>query len=221
MANKKKNKSGTNKTWGEFYRREYTKSDLFRFTRSYLKYFDYILNSKAETILEVGIGSGMHTILLSLLGFEITGIDNDEEILKRAEKYNREWGGKAKILKMDGFDLKFPSKGFDLVISEGLLEHFTDKEIGQLLKEQLRVGKEVAISVPSIGYPNRDFGDERLIKKEKWLDIIKRELPAIKILKAEYDGFRVDTIPHFILTGKIFSLWRWRYKPRILIVIKE
>ena len=214
------------KTWGEFYRREYySKVDLFRFARAYPEYFDYILNSKAKTILEVGIGSGMHTILLSLLGFEITGIDNDEEILKSAKKYNREWGGKAKFLKMDGFDLKFPSKNFDLVISQGLLEHFTDKEIGQLLKQQLRVGKEVVISVPSIGYPNQDYGNERLMKKEKWLDIIKKELPAVKVLKAEYDGGRVDHILYFIFRQKnlkfLFSPWRWRYKPMILIVVKE
>ena len=215
------------KTWGEFYRREYSKADLLWFTRSYPKYFDYILNSKAKTILEVGVGSGMHTILLSLLGFEITGIDNDEEILERAEKYNQEWGGKAKFLKMDGFDLKFPSKGFDLVISNGLLEHFTDKEVGQLLKEQLRVGKEVVISLPSIGYPNPDFGNERLMKKEKWLGIIKKELPAVKVLKAEYDDGRGDhilCILYAIFIQKnlkfLFSPRRWRYKPQILIVIK-
>lgn len=205
-------KNSSNKTWGEFYQREYSKLDLLRFTRSYPKYFDYILNSKAKTILEVGIGSGMHTILLSLLGFEITGIDNDEEILKRAEKYNQEWGGKAKFLKMDGFNLKFPSKSFDLVISQGLLEHFTDKKVGQLLKEQLRVGKEVVVSLPSIGYPSRDFGDERLMKKEKWLEIIKKELPAIKVLKAEYDGQRKDHILYSIFIQKnlkfLFSPWR-------------
>ena len=220
-------KNFLNKTWGEFYRREYSKADLLRFTHPYPRYFDYILNSKAKTILEVGIGSGMQTILLSLLGFEITGIDNDEEILKRAEKYNREWKGKAKFLKMDAFDLKFPSKSFDLVISEGLLEHFTDKEVGQLLKEQLRVGKEVVISLPSIGYPNPDFGNERLMKKEKWLGIIKRELPAVRVLKAEYDGGTVNhifCILYFIFIQKnlkfLFSPWRWRYKPYILIVIK-
>ncbi len=219
-------KKNFNKTWGDFYERNYKKSDLSSFVRSYPNYFDYILNSGAKNILEVGVGSGMHTILLSLLNYEITGIDNDEKILELVKRNNQKFGGKANFLQMDAFNLKFPSKSFDLVISGGLLEHYSDGEIGKLLEEQARAGKEVVISLPSIGYFNKDFGNERLLSKEKWLKIIKRKLnQKIEILKCEYDGWRRETIFHAFREKKLdyffFPPFRWRFPPQILIVLKE
>ena len=218
-------KNKLSNSWGEFYDKKYKKSDLLWFTRSYPKYFDYILDSGAKTILEVGVGSGMHTILLSLLGFDIIGIDNNEKILKIVEENNKKFGGKAKFFKMDAFNLDFSPKAFDLVISEGFFEHFGDEEVIKLLKEQLKIGKEVIISIPTIGYPNKDYGNERLLTKENWIEIIKKAFSSkVKIVKIQYDGLRRDIICHSYCQGSfkfLFSPWRWRYKPRLLIIIKE
>lgn len=211
----------TMRSWDEMYDRQYQKSDLLWFTRSYPKYFDSILNSQAKKILEVGVGSGMHSILLSLLGYEVIGIDNEEEILKIAEKNNSRMGGKVRFLKADAFSLPFESNSFDMVISQGFFEHFQDKEMVSLLSEQLRVGKEVLFSVPSYGYPARDYGNERLMKVSQWKKILEKNFDLISI---EYDGMRFDVLKHFILNKKKLSFllsFRWLTKPMIKVLLKS
>ena len=48
--------------------------------------FENILKSyPAQTALDVGCGSGFHTILLSQLGLTVTGLDNSSSMLKLAE----------------------------------------------------------------------------------------------------------------------------------------
>ncbi|GAI49981.1 unnamed protein product, partial [marine sediment metagenome] len=61
-------------------------------------------------------------------------------------------------------------------------EHFDDANIGKLLREQLRVARMVIFSVPTLWYPRRDFGNERLMEKEDWLRI----LAGFKVEKAVY-----------------------------------
>ncbi|MFC1956460.1 class I SAM-dependent methyltransferase [Chloroflexota bacterium] len=72
----------------------------------------------------------------------------------------------------DAYNLPFRDNRFAVCFSQGFFEHFDDHNINKLLKEQLRVSNVVVFSVPTFYYPAQEFGDERLISREDWLEIL-------------------------------------------------
>lgn len=127
---------------------------------------------KNKEILEVGSGSGALSIFLSHLGYKIVSVDNDEGVLNIAKKNSAYLNGKVTFQKADAYNLPFNNDSFDLCFSQGFFEHFQGEHIRKLLKEQLRVARVIIFSVPTFWYPKHDFGDERLMKKEEWLEIL-------------------------------------------------
>ena len=138
--------------------------------------------SNGRNILEVATGTGALSIFLSHLGYNITSIDNNDGVLKRAQQNNANLKGRVVFKKANAFNLPFDDENLDVCFSQGFFEHFADDDIKKLLREQLRVSRKVLFSVPSFWYPRQDFGDERLMKKEDWLRI----LSEFKVEKASY-----------------------------------
>lgn len=106
---------------------------LIRIKAEYIKKF-----LSKSYILEVGCGDGK---LLSLLSKEnkIVGIDISREAIKKARK---NLINKNVSLKLgNAFNLDFNSNMFDLVLCDGLIEHYTDR-IDTLIKEMYRVTKK-------------------------------------------------------------------------------
>jgi len=121
-----------------------------------LKYFDL----KDKHILEVGTGTGQYCIELSLRGADCVGIDKDPESIKLAKRIADDYKiSNSMFLKMDLFDYESPdySKNkkndpdYDIVLSMGILEHFDDKEIINMLKKMGKLGKYVVVGVPYSG----------------------------------------------------------------------
>ncbi|KYC53032.1 MAG: bifunctional 3-demethylubiquinone-9 3-methyltransferase/ 2-octaprenyl-6-hydroxy phenol methylase [Candidatus Methanofastidiosum methylothiophilum] len=71
--------------------------------------------NKSFKILDVGCGTGRHSIELAKRGYDVTGIDLSECMLERAIKKAKEVGVTVNFIKADARDLKF-EKEFDLVI---------------------------------------------------------------------------------------------------------
>jgi len=141
---------------------------------------------KNKEILEVGSGSGALSIFLSHLGYKIVSVDNDEGVLNIAKQNSAYLNGKVTFQKADAYNLPFNNDSFDLCFSQGFFEHFQGEHIRKLLKEQLRVARVIIFSVPTFWYPKHDFGDERLMKKEEWLEI----LSPFNVEKAVYYAVR-------------------------------
>jgi ubiquinone/menaquinone biosynthesis C-methylase UbiE len=90
-----------------------------------------------KKILEVGSGSGRDSIYLAKLGADCYLVDYVETPLRIAKKIaNRENVGVTTV-KGDAGSLPFRDSYFDVVYSQGLIEHFTKPEL--LIKEQIRV----------------------------------------------------------------------------------
>ncbi|MFC1994678.1 class I SAM-dependent methyltransferase [Chloroflexota bacterium] len=164
------------------------------------------IGQEDKEMLEVGSGSGALSIFLSHLGYKIVSIDNDKGVLNAAGQNNARLNGRVAFKKADACNLPFEDNRFDVCFSQGFFEHFDDDNIGKLLKEQLRVANVVVFSVPTFWYPSQDFGDERLIKKEDWLEI----LSEFKVDKAVYYGSRKETGAkpsqiYFMVTGRVAS----------------
>lgn len=95
-----------------------------------------IKHNKSVQILDIGCGTGRHSIELAKRGYNVTGIDQSESLLKRAKEKAAEQKVQVDFQRQDARNLTF-EKEFDLVIMicEGgfsLME--TDEMNFQILK---------------------------------------------------------------------------------------
>ncbi|MCK4795634.1 MAG: radical SAM protein [Desulfobacteraceae bacterium] len=140
-------------------------------------------------VLEIGSGTGVMGWPIAQADVKILSIDNDPEIIEMARKNAKLVGADIEYRAGDIRELKFDDNSFDVVYTEGLLEHFSDKEIRVLIKDQLRIGKVVVAGMPLKGCTDTAFGDERFLTTEDWDKILRQ----FKILRKQvYDeGVRV------------------------------
>ncbi|HET9698627.1 MAG TPA: class I SAM-dependent methyltransferase [Terriglobales bacterium] len=101
---------------------------------------------EGRALLEVGPGSGVDSARLAEAGARSYVVDPTSIALQRIQQSYRD---KIDCIQGDGFSLPFADGTFDLVFSQGLLEHFPDPI--QMLEEQIRVtrrGGFVIVDVP-------------------------------------------------------------------------
>jgi SAM-dependent methyltransferase len=144
------------------------------------------LRRSAGGILEVGVGSGAQSALLSRLGGRVVALERDRRILRQAGDNLERFGRGIDRVAGDGFALPFRDATFGVAISQGLMEHFSDENIVRLVREQLRVARSVAFNVPSDRYPRQDLGDERLMPPGEWAPILEAGLGAELRVRARY-----------------------------------
>lgn len=172
------------KKWSDFYTKKLTVKDILGNYYS-AELFEEILKRKPKTILEVGSGTGAMGIFLSLLGFDVTSIDNDKKMVESCKEANKRFNSKVKFEFGDAFKLKGK---YDLVFSQGIFEHFSNEEIRRLLDQQLKTAKKhILISVPNSYYPEKDFGNERLLKNKEWVSLIKKLCKDKKVSITYFD----------------------------------
>jgi len=160
-------------SWACYYAGDVTTDLYIRNLYGHKDLIGEIVKTGAKRILEIGAGTGTLSIFLSQLGLEVTTLDNSPEILRKAEITKTRLGGKNVLVAGDAFKLPFTDNSFDLIFHQGLLEHFSDEAIHQLLREQLRVAPVVIFGVPNNFYPRKDFGNERLLGKIAWENILR------------------------------------------------
>ncbi len=106
---------------------------------------------KNPKIVELGCGSGELTArLIKKCGGTATLIDNSKEALKLAARNFENQEIKAKFLLKDVFKYK-PKEKFDIVHSEGLIEHFIGKKQKEMIEAHKRFLKKngfIIITVP-------------------------------------------------------------------------
>jgi ubiquinone/menaquinone biosynthesis C-methylase UbiE len=122
--------------------------------RIYSRFFLAILCKKVtkkSDIVELGCGTSSITLQLHQCVNSITGVDLSTEALVLSELNAGKIGVKNfKLLQGDCRKLKIKDETFDLVWSQGLLEHFSRPE--EVLQEHIRICKNngnVVISVPA------------------------------------------------------------------------
>ncbi len=134
--------------------------------------------SPNNKIIEAGSGTGILSTYLASIGFDSLAIDIDKDILNLAKKIAKEYGAKSKPkFKIDSIlDLKYKKNEFDVSFSNGVLEHFTDKEILETLKKQMDIAQTVIVGIPTKYFNDEEamYGDERFLKIKIWRDIIKK-----------------------------------------------
>ena len=100
----------------ENYGRKYDQESFVKGTKGECDFIEKELNYDQTTrILDVGCGTGRHSIELSKRGYKITGIDLSESMLKRAKEKAAENGLKIEFLQHDARNLPFENE-FDVAI---------------------------------------------------------------------------------------------------------
>ncbi len=129
-----------------------------------------------KNIIESGSGTGVLSTYMSSIGYNVIGIDIDDDILelsrKIAENYNST--NKPIFQKKSIFELDYKKSTFDVSFSNGVLEHFTDDQIVQTLKLQMKISKIVIFGIPTKYFNQKEamYGDERYMSFKFWRKLI-------------------------------------------------
>ena len=162
-----------------------------------------VLRRARGSVLEVGIGSGAQSALLSHFVKQTVSIDNDDRIMRAALSNLRRYASSVRVLEADAFRLPFKNDSFGVAVSQGLMEHFEDAEIRRLLREQLRVSRSVVFSVPSDRYPRQDVGNERLMPPKRWAEIVGNAVVGLPVhVTAAYGSFDMEAVKYSFLARR-------------------
>lgn len=115
---------------------------------------------------------------LSRRGYDAWGITDSREVLECTREtlrgLNRDPARMFYVHSLVDYPgVAGPYARADACLSIGTLEHRSDLEIHRMLQHQLKIAPKVFVSVPTVYYPQREFGDERLLRQNQWHDILK------------------------------------------------
>lgn len=108
-----------------------------------------VVDIRGLSILEVGCGSAVNSIELAKRGGCAFALDYSLHALRKAQEYCIQHGVDLPLIAGDVFHLPFADDCFDIVFSQGLMEHFTNPL--ESIYEQVRVtrpGGYICIDVP-------------------------------------------------------------------------
>ena len=209
--------------WYELYKidiEEFDKpDDYFRYKLKYKKKFVNKVLKYAENkkVLEAGCGTGLMAGYLQNLGLNVTALDLSQAVLD----YAKEIATNSKVIKPckyeqgDILNLKYKKETFDVSYSNGVLEHFSDKDIINTLKQQMKISKYVIFGIPSTYFNMNEkmLGNERGLTIKEWENLIHKANGEI----IEETGFH-----YYKLYRRIFEFKKW-FKPKAfwLFVIKN
>lgn len=126
--------------WNEIFKR---RGKVFiKFDEDMPKIYNLFKKYNVRKILDLGCGTGRHTIYLAKKGFSVYGID----IAKEGIKITKSWLSKENLqanLKIGSIygKLPFPSNSFDAIISTKVVHHEKIQNIRKAIKEIERVLK--------------------------------------------------------------------------------
>lgn len=209
------------KTWYEIYIDEINeKGSISNYVNNKIKTKKNLIDlikkySPNKKIIEAGSGTGILSTYLASLGFDSVAIDIDKDILNLSKKIAKEYGAKnnPKFMIDSILKLNYKNKEFDVSFSNGVLEHFSDKEIIKTIKKQLKIANTVIVGIPTKYFDDNEamYGDERFLKLKFWREIISQA--GGKIIE--------EKSCHFLTKPKILLNFKKYFRPfpyRIFVI---
>jgi len=171
----------------------YDEATLKELTRIHTPYVSAVARhgSGRRMALDVGVGNGVTANMLAQRGFRVVGIDKDPTVFEGCQRL---FGGLTHPPVLAELDVLNLSAAFLnkhgiarerlVCTSQGMMEHHSDGDIRRILVTVLRFSEWFVFSVPSVYYPSRTAEDERLMRKEQWLNL----LSEFNVVQCEYYG---------------------------------
>lgn len=181
-------KENKNSHWKELYQKDIDKKGgnieyVMGKIKKKKKLINLIKKYADKKIIECGSGTAVVSLYLSTLGYDVTAIDIEDDVLELSKKLARDYyhnlkNDKLKInfKKESIFKLNYSSDYFDVAFSNGVLEHFQDDEIINIIKEQLKIAKITIVGIPTKYFESKEakYGNERVLKLSYWRKLIKQ-----------------------------------------------
>lgn len=163
--------------------------------------FDVFEIEPGEIMLDLGCGTGRHSLCKKITGATIIPLDVDEESLNEikytlgnSEQFHN--GNKIHLLRGEALHLPFPDESIDKVVCSEVLEHIHEYE--NCLSETWRVLKpsgELAVSVPTrfseLIYDY--FAEEYLGKPKGHVHVFSKDKLISEIEKKGFEIWKTDT----------------------------
>jgi ubiquinone/menaquinone biosynthesis C-methylase UbiE len=133
--------------------------------------------TKGKPIIECGTGTGKLSTFFAQKGYKAFGIDIDDDMLQMARNLSEKLSPNCPVefINANIKNIPFNDKTFSIAHSSGVLEHYSDNEIKDILNEEMRIADTVVFAVPSQYFPDTQkmHGDERFLTHAKWVELIK------------------------------------------------
>lgn len=148
--------------------------------------------SNVQKVLDLGCGSGRHTVFLAKLGFEVYGMDSSKSGLKQTKEWLIQSNLKAKLKYASCYE-KFPYKDnfFDAIISVQVIHHAKIEDIQFCISEIERTLKPDGIAFITV--PRT--------KKNKFRSKVKMIAPRTFV---PLDGYEIG-LPHYHFNKETFK----------------
>lgn len=209
--------------WYELYKIDIeefpTPDDYIKYKLKYKSIFidkviQYANNGK---VIETGCGTGLMAGFLQKKGLKVIALDLSQKVLDYAEEIAKKSDiiAPCKYKQGDILNLKYKKNSFDVSYSNGVLEHFSDDEIVETLKQQMNISKYVIFGIPSTYFNMNEkmLGNERGLTLEEWKNLIH---------KADGKIVEQTSFHYYKLYRRIFEIKKW-FKPKAfwLFVIEK
>ena len=104
-----------------------------------------------KPILECGCGTGKFAAYVASLGIKSYAMDIEEDMVKQSKELSKKISpnNMVEVIKGDIRSIPYKNRFFSVTHSSGVLEHYEDEEIVNIINEQLRVSDICIFSVPS------------------------------------------------------------------------
>jgi 2-polyprenyl-3-methyl-5-hydroxy-6-metoxy-1,4-benzoquinol methylase len=183
------------------------------------KFYEILLGDydfRGKRVLELGCGTGINTILMALRGARVTLLDYSKEALGIAGKVLEGFSQKGELVHGNALDHGFENE-FDLVHSEGVVEHFLGKERQGIIdshSQALKKNGRAVIIAPNSGCPPYRIGKFLSEKLGVWMHggeypFSRKELE----FRFRNSGLRVDKN----VGGEFVFSFGWFFSPIWLI----
>jgi ubiquinone/menaquinone biosynthesis C-methylase UbiE len=152
----------TNKLYGQYLQSNYNNWQEYFYEKMKLKriFFNLVIKYSANNkpIIECGSGTGKFSVYLASFGLNVYAMDLESEMVKQTKQLSKAIStiNPVKVFKGDISSIPFKDNFFSVSHSSGVLEHYDDRKIVQLINEQIRVADTVIFSVPSQYFEKKD-----------------------------------------------------------------
>jgi len=163
------------------------------------KLFSKFSKNDIKTILDIGCGTGTHAIFLAKKGYEITGIDISNDMLKKAkEKINN---SKIKFFRKDMRNFSFNKKFDACICMFDVINYMTNNT--DLKKTFMNIGKHLKIGSLLIFDSWNGLAVLRLLPSKRKRMVKKNGLKIVKTVTPKLDAF--NHICEVIFKFKVFK----------------